>query len=108
MLKKSYLLAATVAACCTQAFATTGNDLLRWAPEYEKELGTFNGGVLAGYVVGVNDALSNILFCPPAGVTNGQLGAIALKYIRDNPERWNESGAALMIDGFEKAFPCKK
>jgi hypothetical protein len=46
-------------------------------------------------------------FCRPDEVENGQLIRVALKFIRDNPERAHQPTSWLLMDAFGKAYPCK-
>lgn len=65
--------------------------------------------MMSAYLWGVHDLASGISFC--LGGTNpaGPQGrAIVMKYLQENPERWNESGALLAAEAFNRAFPCKK
>lgn len=87
------------------SWATTGNDLVKWIPDYEANSGTFGGGVFIGYVAGIADFGRGILFCPVGEVTNGQNGAIVVKYLRNNPEKWNYSGSNLVVAALRQAYP---
>ena len=42
------------------------------------------------------------------GITINQISAIVSKYLKNHPERWNESAAVLVIDALVEAFPLKK
>lgn len=106
MAKKS-ILALLVAglAASGNASAFTGNDLIKWLPEYEKGT-TLASGMYLGYVSGVADIGNNILFCTKAKVTRGQVAAIVGKYLRNNPESWQEEASTLVTLALEQAFPC--
>lgn len=45
-------------------------------------------------------------FCLPENVENGQLVGIALKYIRNHPEKSHQSGALLVVESLSEALPC--
>lgn len=65
--------------------------------------------MMSSYLWAVNDLASGVLFCLGGVNPAGPQGrAIVMKYLKENPERWNESGAALAAEAFAKAFPCKK
>jgi hypothetical protein len=75
----------------------------------------YAAGLGTGFVAGVWDAYTNVQFlfnaplgCPPAGVTLGQVTAIALKYLRANPERLHMTAESLLREAFSQAFPCLK
>jgi len=59
------------------------------------------------YVAGVSDVVTGITFCASPNVTVGQLLAVVRKHLLANPEKWDKSGAALVIDALQQAFPCK-
>ena len=46
--------------------------------------------------------------CIPEGVDQGQLWGIALKYMRDHPEKGHLLGMVLMDEAWEDAFPCQR
>ncbi len=50
------------------------------------------------------------VFCPPEGVTGGQLVAVVLKHLRDNPAGWHLPlpAARYVVTALEAAFPCNK
>jgi hypothetical protein len=66
-----------------------------------------------GYFAGLSDmnrveeVVGNRLWCPIKGVTIGQIKAIALKYVREHPERWNGSFIILVLEGLSRSFPCQ-
>ena len=47
-------------------------------------------------------------FCRPEGVGNMQLLRVALKYVRDNPEKAHLLTVALIFTALKNAFPCSK
>ena len=60
------------------------------------------------YVVGVYDTLhlSNVV-CPKSNnVTIGQVTEIVAKFLKNNPERWDEPATDLVRDALVKAMPC--
>lgn len=88
---------------------TSGNELHKWMTEWEKENGNRHStGLFRGYVSGVVDTGNNILFCTGNGVTRGQYTAVVAKFLKNNPELWNNSGDSIVIDALKNAFPCKK
>lgn len=112
------------------AAALTGNDLL-------KVCGSGETGKLAcnSYVHGWRDAFSaaNIIkihaqnnwrpgevptqkqashnremwVCIPKGVSYSQMRKVLLKYLRDNPEKLNETSNFLTLKAIQKAFRCR-
>lgn len=45
-------------------------------------------------------------YCPPKGVTLGQLVEIGKKHIAENPAEWHEPVMYVLRDAWAKAFPC--
>ena len=101
---KALTLGALLATSGT-AWATNGNDLVKWIPEFESGASTFGGGAFIGYVSGIADLGRGILFCPTGEVTNGQNGAIVVKFLRNNPEKWNKTGSSLVVEALSRAYP---
>lgn len=87
------------------AWATSGNDLVKWIPEYEASKATFAGGLFIGYVTGIADFGRGFLFCPAGNVTNGQNAAIVVKYLKNNPEKWNWQASTLVVEALSNAYP---
>ena len=44
--------------------------------------------------------------CLPKGVDNGQMHEVAMSYMRRHPERGHIVGIALIMESWERAFPC--
>lgn len=101
------LMAAACLAASSSAYALSGNDLMKWLPDYEQNNG-FSGGLYLGYVSGIADLGNKILFCSKQNVTRGQLAAIVGKYLRNHPESWQEEASTLVAAAIEEAFPCPK
>lgn len=45
--------------------------------------------------------------CVPSSVPTNQIVRVAVKYLRDNPERLNMPAAVLVTDAIRSSFPCK-
>lgn len=63
---------------------------------------------IAAYTAGAYDSGVGILFCPSKSMNVKQLMVIAKKFLHRYPERLNESGARLIIDSLQQAFPCPR
>lgn len=92
----------------------TGNQLLA---ECEGTVGgAIDLGICLGYLTSVIDTAETLVarqvtprqFCMAEGVTGGQLEKVAIKYLKEHPERLHFSGSSLALDAFEIAFPCPK
>lgn len=89
------------------AWSATGNDLIEWGKDNPKG-SRFIDGVYMGYISGIADFSNGILFCAPNGATNGQNVAIVTKFLKNNPERWTEQAATLVVAALSAAYPsCK-
>lgn len=55
---------------------------------------------------GAKKALSETFFCPPSQVSNGQLQAVVVKYLKANPALWGERAGHLAKQALMDAFPC--
>jgi hypothetical protein len=85
-----------------QAEFWTGNQLL------SKMTGDTNAQLLAiGYVTGAADAMTGTRYCPPVGVTVGQVYDMTKRLLESAPGQRHQSGdmfvAAAMSD-----WPCKQ
>jgi Rap1a immunity proteins len=52
--------------------------------------------------------MGSLPFCRPEGVNNLQLARVALKYVRDNPEKAHLTTAVLVFEALKNAFPCSE
>jgi hypothetical protein len=112
MKKILMLLAIMLFTECSYAFYT-GNDLAKWMVEYEKSVNdnldsAFMAGQNAGYVDGISDSTSGIIWCNPGNVTNGQVSKIVSKYLHNNPEKLHLYAYSLVTQALKEALPCKK
>ena|SRR5437870_246669 len=79
--------------------ATSANDGPRW----------FQGGFCFGFITGFADAnslLASSLFCPPPGVTVGQMAKVFLKYMDEHPEDLHRYASPMLATALRKAFSC--
>jgi len=98
------------------SFAETGNDLLKGAKDIlNDKMGTAEASRFIGYVKGSLDVWLAIYRmqdeaeydrCIPSKVTNWQLCSISAKYIVSHPEKWSDSGSALIPTAVTEAFDC--
>lgn len=86
-----------------------GTDLILDYQESIKDDGSmFRSGRYSGYVIGVLDTGVNILFCPPSGITVGQIQDLVGEYLKAKPERRHFSGARLVSEALSNHYPCDK
>lgn len=90
---------------------STGNDLLG-ACQSPRASGP--SWMCLGFVLGAKDAMrlnaitsrDALRFCMPAGVTNGQILAIVIKYVESVPEYRHQNASSLILVALLRAFPC--
>ena len=110
---KKLILGLTLSISLNASF-TDGNRLVEDMNEYKiwnngnKDVSYDKVMGFMGYVSGVSDTLNGILICYPKNVTLGQVNAIVIKYIENNPDKWNQSANYLISAPLMKIFPCKK
>lgn len=107
MKKITWTAAVGLILASTNAWSATGNDLMAWLPDYERNSLSWEGGMYLGYVAGISNVINGVVFCAPT-VTNGQSAAVVAKFLRNNPERWGEDAASLVVESLRKAFPKYK
>lgn len=108
---KTLLLAASAAILSTGVLATsykshkvfevTGNTLTEMCVDNNG----FNHGVCLGFVNGAA-ALQNEA-CIPEGVKFGQLKAVIVRYMKENPEQLHKPAIQLIKGALNQAWPCK-
>lgn len=118
------LLAATLLLilCGTAHAQTTGEGILQKCKGISSKPTAFDDGFCAGYIEGVlatvymweaNDEVakrthdSDVKFCIPDTVTNGQIILVFMKYLEDHPEELHRPANTLFVIAMRKAFPCK-
>jgi hypothetical protein len=87
----------------------TGNSLLESMRGHEKFVAGDQGDTakalqFMGYVTGVNDTTS-YMYGSMNNVSVNQMCAIATKYLKAHPEKWNECASDLVIEALKEAFP---
>ena len=103
---KKLFLAFLLFSASAQAAFIDGNKLLEYAREEERSGNS--SGMLLGYIAGVHDAFDSQVICTPSNATLGQLKAIVIKFLKENPEVWAKNGDNVIYIALGKAFPCKK
>ena len=81
------------------------------------DVNMLDAGFYIGFVEGIYDAVSNVLFCPNSGIvaqgsaiatmTVQQAPALVGKYLTAHPEEWNQPAASLVVKALSKSFPCR-
>jgi len=101
---KKLLLA--LAMVCSPAYAdfVTGNKLL---DDINSDIFAAKG-FANGYISGVANALDEVLFCLPYGVTVGQVVDVTTRYLRNNPAQRHKGGSILIVNALVQVWPCKK
>lgn len=94
--------AATVPAPAQSAFFN-GNHVHDWC---NAEPGTQKSALCIGYVAGSLDMASDVMACPPAGVTVRQAIDIIKQALESAPQVRNEPADILLNQIFSKVWPC--
>lgn len=88
----------------------TGNEvkagLEGWVRDDSTE--TVRDAVAFGYVIGVHDALSGSVICSGDNVTQGQVVQVVLKYMRQNPEKLDQSADRVITAALKAVWPCAR
>jgi len=113
-MKKSLIFVFILILCSTLAYSYffTGNDIYNWITldktffESSSE-GKWNYQKAFGYIIGIFDLGDNLFWEGPLNVTAGQVRDVAIKYLREHPERRHEPASSLLIEAFQEAFPIK-
>jgi hypothetical protein len=113
------VLRATICLCFFTSFpahAFTGRDLKTACDSGDryvlggsgfKEVGdAYSGGECIGYIHGINDALSEGIFCPGTGVTVGEEVKSVRAYLTKHHDRLTEPAGELVREALIKAYPC--
>lgn len=114
---RTLLLLASVFFCTGAHAVFTGNDLVKWAPAFDRlssgdrmtteESANFN--LLVGYAwASAGMANQAQLTCIPDGVTTRQLVALVRKTLDAEPDQWHRPGYFFVVKALVKAYPCDK
>jgi hypothetical protein len=68
---------------------------------------TYVVGALDGYFSAMVDNGRPITICLPAGISNGQLATIAVRFIRAHPERTTANAGEMVVLALRQAYPCR-
>lgn len=104
------LLAATSTRAVAQSEVTdafnTGNKFVRFC-ETNIDNRLMCGSYVLGFFHGSQMAGPRTV-CLPKGVDLGQLYAVAVAYIKNNPARAHQVAFGLMLESWKAAFPCPR
>jgi hypothetical protein len=67
---------------------------------------TYVGGLADGIAMFADKGSVQEMYCSPSGVTHGQTVRLLVKYIKDHPEKSQETTRLLMLEALVAAFPC--
>lgn len=110
-------LSVSINANAGSGFLVPGTQLAEWARAFERAAARegiddprvgFGNLMFMSYVSGAFDVFGAMGTCLPSAVTTGQVSAVVAKFLKENPERWHESGARLVASALTKAFPCQQ
>jgi hypothetical protein len=96
----------------------SGNKVLTWCVDGEKDTGHITNGLCLGYVVAAIQGLFTILalrspekpdrICIPDRVTTGQRREIFVQYLKNNPKDRHKMAFVLFVGSMREAYPCPK
>ena len=67
-----------------------------------------NTAAYSNYVSGIYDVYElNNTICAGIKVTPDQVNTVVAKFLKSNPERWDEAAGFLVRDALIQAFPCE-
>lgn len=109
------ILAAPLRSQEDESYRKTANWLVHTCtkPSADNDNVDFSYGVCFGYFEGLlvmNQLLQighHALFCPPDGVTVGELRLVFIKYMQDRPAALHENKHVMALKALNDAFPCK-
>ena len=91
------------------AVAYDGNDLLKWADDYEKQGNIFYQGVFSGYVSAIRDYHESYgHLCIRGSTQNRQLLDITVRYLKNHPEARDAPAHILVYTALQEVYPCNK
>ena len=86
----------------------SATDLMQTLEKDMRGEASYDVGLFSGYIVGVFDVGSGILFCAPNGVSMKQVKRVVFNYMNNNPGKWGSSASDIVIESLQKTWPCKK
>ncbi len=101
---KKYLIALLFVPAMAHAEFMSGNKLLNDL----QSANVIDRMVGMGYVQGVMDAHTRALYCPPNGITAGQVTDMAKKYLEENPSIRHTAADGILAQLFKPIWPCPK
>ena len=117
MIKKAMLIGAIgfFGAQEAQANFYTGNQLFAWGESLmrvreNRIMGSdiSDANMYYGYVSGVYDLGSGVLFCASNQLNLNQISDVVYQYLKQNPKRRAENASDLAVDALSETFPCKE
>ena len=106
---KKTLCAVILGLTSLSAFSYDGNEIYDWAKEWKSDSGSqFKGGVYAGFVLGVDAASQETVYCVPRTVINEQMLDVVLDYLKSHPVERTKEASELIRTALAAAYPCQK
>jgi hypothetical protein len=104
-MKFSHILLALTFCTGVQAQLYTGNDVYDGVKD---NANSFDRASMTGYISGVVDSHAGSKFCPPSGVTVGQMRDMVKRQLEANPQSRHHLGAAHVAIALQDAWPCPR
>jgi hypothetical protein len=98
---KKFIAGLLMMPCMAHAEFFSGNDILA----------KLNGELIErvqalGFIQGVYDVYVSVTFCPPKGVTAGQVRDMTRDYLTNNAPSRHRTAESLINEALKQAWPC--
>ena len=100
---KNFLISLLLVCSTVQAQYQSGNELYADLTSSSPQSKMY----ALGYIVGVTDAVLNIVVCINPGVTQGQLQDVVKNYLFANPQNRDIPANYLVVAALGQHWPCK-
>lgn len=106
-MKKNFISILLLMMTTVNAYSMSGTDLKKHLIDFNGPSSSLWGAYGVGYVLGVSDAMTSILICPPS-VTNKELTSIVLSYLFAHPELLDKPADSLVVNALSAKWPCNR
>ena len=88
----------------------TGNTIYSGLEDWKRDssANVIRASTSYGYVIGVHDALQEILLCSPPNITKGQIVDVVINYLRENPQTRHLPADVLINQALVRFYACNK
>lgn len=65
-----------------------------------------DAGIYVGYLAGIAESFQGIYYCPASNINLHKMADVVANYLKDNPDKLQQSAQALVIKALGLAYPC--